>query len=41
MNFVDYIYFIAALYGGKLRSFDQVPDVVYSGVAGGVDFDDI
>jgi hypothetical protein len=41
MNFVDYIYFIATLYGGKLGSFDQVPDVIYSGVAGGVDFDDV
>jgi hypothetical protein len=41
MNFVYYIYFIAALYGGKLRSFDQIPNVIYSGVAGGVNFDDI
>lgn len=41
MAFVNYIYFFSTLYWGKLGFFDEFSDVVYAGVAGGVDFDDV
>ena len=41
MALIDDVELVPTLDGGKLRSFDEFPNIIDSGIAGGVNFDGI